>query len=130
MSTEKPPMPDAFVVPVDPDAPATSLEGLNVTSLWKNARAEPKQGTTRTLWAAHNGVPVTCVSLGKEADWKTNRAEAVRRAVATGIKSAQGFRAKLVDVDVSGDPHAAGTQKSSMIPLISILHAVQRKVPS
>lgn len=100
--------PDAYLVPVDPQAPASALQELNVRSLWEGARADANQGTTRTFFNAHEGASVTLVSLGKNL--KTNRDEAVRRATGAGIKSVQDAGGKVVHVDVAGSPHAAGAQ--------------------
>ncbi|KZV83687.1 hypothetical protein EXIGLDRAFT_777292 [Exidia glandulosa HHB12029] len=102
MSTAKP---DAYLIPVNPDAPATVFGGLDVASLWTKGRAEAKQGATRTFYDAHDGASVTLASLGK--DFKPNRDEAVRRATGAGIKAVQEAGAKVVHVDVAGSPHAA-----------------------
>ncbi|EJD52311.1 hypothetical protein AURDEDRAFT_158038 [Auricularia subglabra TFB-10046 SS5] len=103
MATAKP---DVYVIPIDPAALDNNAAPFNAQALWENAGAEAKQGTTRTFFDMRDGASaITLVSIGK--DLRTNRDEAIRRAVAIGVKAARDTGGKVVHVDVAGHPHAA-----------------------
>lgn len=110
-----------YVLPVDPSAPsASAATGVDATKLWKSTpsafESKPASlGTTHLFYGAPKENTVTALaSLGDKFAQKKGdaRREAVRKAVASGVKKVrdlgEGVQGSKVVVDASADPHAAG----------------------
>lgn len=97
--------PDAFLVPIDPAAPASSAVA-NLPDLWASARPKDKAGETRVFFNVDGkGSIAAAVSLGPKSAGKS---EPVRKAIGTGLKKLRDVGATTVLIDTKDQLHAAG----------------------
>lgn len=106
MSTMK--TPDAYLL-----FPSSKHPNLVPEKLWATARPKNKTGEAKLFYNQVQGNPealTSVVSLGEgfENKAENSKREAVRIAVANGIKQLRDAGAKTVAVDDSVDAHAAG----------------------
>jgi hypothetical protein len=106
MSTTK--APDAYLL-----FPSSKHPNINPEKLWATARPKNKTGEAKLFYNQVQGNPdalTALVSLGEGFEKKpeNSKREAVRVAVANGIKQLRDAGAKTVAVDDSVDAHAAG----------------------
>ncbi|QRV90477.1 leucine aminopeptidase [Ceratobasidium sp. AG-Ba] len=124
--------PDAFLVPIDPTAPASN-EVKHIADLWAKSRPKDKAGETRLFFDVDgNGALAAAVSLGPKS---AGKGEPVRKAVAGGIKKLRDAGATTVLVDAKDQHHAAAegahlglfkfnhlkTSKNDAVPSITVL---------
>ncbi|KAF8597740.1 hypothetical protein BDV93DRAFT_452379 [Ceratobasidium sp. AG-I] len=124
--------PDAFLVPIDPAAPASSAV-QNLPDLWASARPKDKAGETRLFFNVDGkGSIAAAVSLGPKSAGKS---EPVRKAVGTGLKKLRDAGATTVLIDAKDQLHAAAvgahlslfkfnhlkTGKNDAVPSVTVL---------
>lgn len=131
-----------YVLPVDPSAPsAAAATGVDATKLWKSTpsafESKPASlGTTHLFYGAPKEKTVTALaSLGDKFAQKKGdaRREAVRKAVASGVKKVrdlgEGVQGSQVVIDASADPHAAGMSFYLSHRMYHLLNSLQRSLP-
>ncbi|KDQ09031.1 hypothetical protein BOTBODRAFT_117777 [Botryobasidium botryosum FD-172 SS1] len=104
--------PDAYLVPLDPQNPPSSVGpgGLNPAVLWESARPKDKAGEARLFYNAdQKGALAALVSLGPKVSSQPDKLkdEAVRKAAGIGAKNLKDAGAKHIGVDASRSPRAA-----------------------
>jgi len=107
-------MASVYVVPIDPKAPKSSVDGVDAAQLWSltpQGDKPAKASTTRTFYGTPSAGLTTLASVGPDFDTAAPNAkrEIIRKAVGTAVKEVRSLDGvKEVVVDASLDPHAAG----------------------
>jgi hypothetical protein len=95
-------VPDALVLPVFqkefPVVPSQFQSSLNPQALWESTRAKQHQALETRLFHQETGPSLSLVALGKDGTNENARREAARKAVATGVKAAQGAGARTIGI--------------------------------
>jgi len=107
-------MASVYVVPIDPKAPQSSVDGVDAAQLWSltpQGDKPAKASTTRTFYGTPAAGITTLASIGGDFDSASANAkrEIIRKAIGTAVKEVRSLDGvKEVVVDASLDPHAAG----------------------
>jgi hypothetical protein len=99
--------PDAFLIPFDSNNDSTAAP-FQAAKLWSSGRPKNKADEAKIFYDVdQKGTLAAIVSVGSSKDDLVKK-EAVRRAAGIGAKKLREAGAKVIAVDPSLDPHAAG----------------------
>lgn len=103
----------AFIVPIDPKAPATAIPNVDIAKTWATVPRGEKVdvGTTSVFYDTPATKITAASSLGNNFSAKKAevKRELVRKSVGSAVKALKVLNGlKEVTVDASVDPHAAG----------------------